>query len=87
VFISASPVAHARMGWVVPKHRQTVVRRNRVKRRLREIGRLEVLPRLSACGVALDVLVRARPEAYAATFSALRDELVSVAEELCSGAR
>lgn len=87
VFISASPVAHARMGWVVPKHRQNVVRRNRVKRRLREIGRIEVLPRLAGCGAELDVLVRARPEAYAAEYRELRDELVSVAEELCSSAQ
>ena len=69
---------------VVPKHKQKIVRRNLVKRRLREIGRREVLPRLDGAARGLDLLVRARPEAYAASFEELRDELVAVAEELCS---
>jgi ribonuclease P protein component len=71
---------------VVPKHRRKIVLRNRLKRRLREIGRREVLPRLAERGVGLDVMVRARPEAYEADFQALRDELIRLAEELCSGA-
>ncbi|NLG63228.1 MAG: ribonuclease P protein component, partial [Candidatus Cloacimonetes bacterium] len=54
----------------------TVVRRNRVKRRLREILRRDVLPRLDEAGLALDVLVRARREAYDARFAELREELV-----------
>lgn len=68
----------------MPKHKQKIVRRNLVKRRLREIGRREVLPRLERAGRGLDLLVRARPEAYAASFEELRDELAAVAEELCS---
>jgi ribonuclease P protein component len=86
-FVSASPVARPRWGVVVPKHKHTIVERNRVKRRLREIGRTEVLPRLTAAGRPLDVLVRARPEAYDASFAELRDDLVRLTEELCSGAR
>jgi RNase P protein component len=46
-----------------------------VKRRLREILRREVLPRLEGAGLALDVLVRARREAYDARFTELREEL------------
>ena len=84
VFVSASPVSRSRLGLVVPKHKQKIVRRNLVKRRLREIGRLELLPRLGAAGLALDLMVRARPEAYGASFEALREELVSLVEELCS---
>ena len=84
VFVSASPVSRSRWGVVVPKHKQKIVRRNLVKRRLREIGRKEMLPRLETAGRGLDLLVRARPEAYQATFEELRDELVAVAEELCS---
>jgi len=85
VFVSASPVSRSRWGVVVPKHRHRIVERNLVKRRLREIGRTEVLPRLDDRGRGLDLLVRARPEAYGAEFAALRDELTALAEELCSG--
>jgi ribonuclease P protein component len=75
VFDSASPVAHPRAGVIVPRYRQTVVARNRVKRRLREVLRREVLPRLEAAGLFIDVLVRARREAYGAPFAELRQEL------------
>lgn len=70
---------------VVPKHGRRIVERNRLKRRLREIGRTEVLPRLRGSGRKLDVLVRARREAYGVTFQTLERELVEVTEELCSG--
>lgn len=85
MFVSVSPVARSRWGVVVPKHKHEIVERNLVKRRLREIGRAEVLPRLDGAGRALDVMVRARPEAYGAPFGALREELVEMAEGLCSG--
>ena len=68
----------------MPKHKHKIVRRNQVKRRLREIGRMEILPRLAGTGLALDLMVRARPEAYDASFEALREELVEVTEGLCS---
>jgi ribonuclease P protein component len=71
----------------VPRHRHTIVERNLVKRRLREVLRLEVLPRLAAAGVLSDVLVRARREAYGATYAVLRDELVGWTESRCSRAR
>lgn len=85
-FVFASPAPVARLGVVVPKHRRTIVLRNRLKRRLRELGRTELLPALGNRGAALDVLLRARPEAYTASFSALRDEVAALAEELCSRA-
>ncbi|MCK5651171.1 MAG: ribonuclease P protein component [Gemmatimonadetes bacterium] len=84
VFFLSSPVSHSRLGLIVPKHRRTAVARNRLKRRLREMGRREVLPRLAAADLPLDVLIRARREAYAATYQKLRIELVRVTEELCS---
>jgi RNase P protein component len=57
-----------------------------VKRRLKEIGRTEILPRLGAAGLTVDVLVRARREAYGATFAELRDELARLAGEVwCDG--
>ena len=86
-FVSPSPAAFPRLGVVVPKHKHTIVERNLVRRRLREIGRTVVLPALRNSGAALDVLVRARPEAYAAPFAQLRDELATLVEELCSRAR
>jgi ribonuclease P protein component len=70
---------------VVPKHRQNVVERNKVKRRLREIGRRDVLPRMREVGLGGDLLIRARREAYGASFQGLRRELIEIAEELCSG--
>ncbi len=85
VFFLSSPASRSRWGIIVPKHRHSIVQRNRVKRRLREIGRTQVLPRLREEGLALDVLVRARREAYAAGFRTLRAELQAVTEDLCSG--
>jgi len=87
VLDSASPAAHARVGVVVPRYRQSAVKRNLVKRRLREVLRLEVLPRLARAGLSLDVMVRARREAYDADYAALRDDLVTWTERRCSRAR
>ncbi|CAN5806750.1 MAG: ribonuclease P protein component [Gemmatimonadetes bacterium] len=86
VFVSPSPAAFPRLGVVVPKHRQKIVRRNLLKRRLREIGRTLVLPALREAAAPLDVLIRARPEAYSASFEALRDGLARMTEEICSRA-
>jgi ribonuclease P protein component len=63
------------------------VARNRVKRRLREIVRRDVLPRLENAGVMIDVLVRARREAYAAPFAELRQELEQWTDRRLSRAR
>lgn len=84
VFVASSPVAYPRLGLVVPKHRKKIVSRNLLKRRLREIGRTEILPRLQAADRGLDVMIRARPEAYGASFAELREELVRLTEALCS---
>jgi ribonuclease P protein component len=86
VFDSASPALHPRVGVVVPKYRQTAVARNLVKRRLREILRLEVLPQLERCGLAIDVLVRARRGAYGASYAEVRRELEAWTERRCSRA-
>ncbi len=86
VFFLSSSVSRSRWGMIVPKHRHSIVERNRVKRRLREIGRTRVLPRLREQGLALDVLVRARREAYEVGFRSLRSELQSITEDLCSNA-
>lgn len=85
VFFAASPVLHARIGVVVPKHRRKIVERNRLRRRLREIGRTEVLPRLRGGAHPVDLLVRARPEAYGAPYEVLRQELVELVEAAWPG--
>jgi ribonuclease P protein component len=65
----ASLLRHPRVGLVVPKHSHSAVERNLVKRRLRELLRLEFLPYLGS----VDVVVRAAPAAYGASFDKLRD--------------
>jgi ribonuclease P protein component len=87
VFDSTSPVAYVRIGLVVPKHRHTVVERNRLKRRLREIVRTVVLPGLAEAGVAAGVLLRARREAYGASFDELLQELTLWVNQRCSRGR
>jgi ribonuclease P protein component len=72
---------------VVPKHGRSSVDRNKLKRRLREVLRLEVMPRLADSNAAVDVLVRARREAYAASYEQLNDELVELVEKKWSHAR
>lgn len=67
---------HPRMGLIVPKFQSTAVARNRLRRRLLEVWRREVMPRQGA----RDLLIRARREAYAATFSQLRDELLGFSD-------
>ena len=60
----------------MPKYGRTAVRRNRVKRRLREALRVELLPRLDTVEPAQDVLVRARREAYGVPYATLARELI-----------
>lgn len=84
--VSPSPSPFPRLGVVVPKHKHSIVERNLVKRRLRELGRTVLLPALRNSGRAWDVLLRARPDTYAAPFAALREDLEALTEELCSRA-
>lgn len=65
---------------MVPRHKHGAVERNRLKRRLREILRTELLPRLDRVEPPVDVLVRARREAYEASYGGLRDELIEWSE-------
>ncbi|MFL5495580.1 MAG: ribonuclease P protein component [Gemmatimonadales bacterium] len=62
---------HPRMGLIVPKFQSSAVARNRLRRRLRELWRLELQPHQPAW----DLVIRARREAYGATYPALRDDL------------
>lgn len=80
VFFAPSPASRSRFGAIVPKHGHRIVDRNLVKRRLREIGRRDVLPRLDATEAWTDVLVRARRSAYAAGYEDLKRELAEALE-------
>ena len=73
-----SAVGHVRVAIVVPKYGHTAVSRNRLKRRLRELTRQTVLGRPTSC----DLLLRARREAYVATFDELRADVTDVASRL-----
>ena len=72
----ASPLGHSRIGLVVPRHQQTAVERNRLKRPLRELVRSRLLPVVRAT----DVVIRARPEAYGATLAALGQDINTIRE-------
>lgn len=84
VFDAASPVPYSRAGLVVPRHGRSIVERNRLKRRLREVLRQWIVPGLDDAGLATDVLVRARREAYRAGWDQLRRELEEWLEWRCS---
>ncbi|HUC39224.1 MAG TPA: ribonuclease P protein component [Gemmatimonadales bacterium] len=69
---------HARLGLIVPRHQSSAVARNRLRRRLREILRRDVLRMLPA----IDLVIRAKRSAYSASFAALRAELTGAVETL-----
>lgn len=70
-----------RVGIIVPKYGHSSVDRNKVKRRLRELVRLEVLPELPT----IDVVLRASPKAYTRSFDALREEVRKWSQQLVTG--
>lgn len=62
----------------MPRYKQTAVLRNQVKRRLREIARIYLLP----TGIHADIVLRIRPEAYTASFESLTREVQSTIGQL-----
>ena len=86
VFFASSPASRSRLGLIVPKHGRRIVDRNLLKRRLREIGRRQVLPWLEARGLRVDVLVRARGAAYGSDTDRLVKEMRDAVEDHCSDA-
>jgi ribonuclease P protein component len=75
---TASLHAFGRVGFVVPRYRQSAVKRNRLKRRLRELVRIELLPDLPT----LDVVLRVVPQAYQRDFATLRREILQLKTRL-----
>ena len=71
VRIAPSPLSYARVGIVVPKYKHTIVERNKLRRRLRELVRTRVLPVVASS----DILIRPLPHAYVAAFAVLAREI------------
>lgn len=65
-------VGHPRIGLLVPRFQATAVARNRLRRRLREVWRREV----RSGQPARDLVIRAKREAYRASFTTLRSEVL-----------
>ena len=63
---------------MVPRFKHSAVDRNRLKRRLRELSRIRLLP----ADLHADVVVRIRPDAYGATFEALAAQIDSILVQL-----
>ena len=76
----ASLLSHVRLAVIVGKHRHTIVERNRLRRRLRELARVRLIPFHSE----LDVVIRSLPTAYDASFSVLTDEIDQIGRQLGS---
>lgn len=74
----ASLLSHVRLAVIVGKHRHTIVERNRLRRRLRELARVRLVPFYSE----LDVVIRTLPTAYDASFSVLTDEIDQIGRQL-----
>jgi ribonuclease P protein component len=68
---------------VVPKHGKTSVERNKLKRRLRELVRTMILAPAGIRGV--DLVIRALPAAYSASFVELEQEIAGIARRLSAG--
>ena len=75
---AASDRGYLRVGIVVPRYGRTAVRRNKVKRRLRELARTILLPEPLSC----DVVIKARSAAYQATFLRLRADIEELLRDL-----
>lgn len=68
----------------MPRHQHTAVDRNRLKRRLREIVRVELLPTLRG-QPAIDVAIRTRHDAYTVPLDTLRADIRTIHSRVTSG--
>ena len=80
---AASPLvrpvgSRTRIGLVVPRYKQSAVARNRLKRRLRELSRIHLLP----ADLAADLILRIRPDAYEASFEGLTSDIMRALDQL-----
>ena len=83
VFLRPNGLGLSRFGWSIRKALGNAVRRNRIRRRLREIVRLhrqEIAP-------GWDIVIHPRSSAATAKFSALADELLKLLPRGASSGR
>jgi len=66
-----SSFSHVRLSVVVSKQGHTVVERNRLRRRLRELARIRIIPVTGA----IDIMIRSLSSAYTLTFQQLAGEI------------
>ena len=67
-----------RVGLIVPRYRRSAVDRNRIKRQVRELARLQMLPTL----LPINVIIRIHPEAYRASYDLLAIDFRHVMKSL-----
>lgn len=70
-----------RIGVVVPRHGHTIVERNRLQRRLRELLRTGWLAEERERGAPRDLVVRAGAGAYGRSFAELQADLCDCLEQ------
>lgn len=75
---TASLFAYPRVGFVVPRYKHSAVARNLLKRRLKEIVRLTMLPSMPPS----DTVLRVHPVAYKRTWTELREEVERLVAQL-----
>lgn len=71
---SDSLLSHARVAVIVGKHGHTIVERNRLRRRLREMVRTRLIPVMGGA----DVVVRPLPSAYELSYAELLAEFEKI---------
>ncbi len=84
VFVAASPSSRTRLALVVPKYGHKIVKRNRLKRHLREAARIHLMPACRDTSAALDIVIRVKPGAYELQYEQVEAEIRELAEKLCS---
>lgn len=78
----SSTLSYPRVGIIVPRFQRTIVERNTLRRRLRELVRRHLLPVIQP----RDVLIRANPRAYGRSFAELEGDMHRVVGQLTRGA-
>jgi ribonuclease P protein component len=68
----------SRAAIIVPKYDHTVVQRNRLRRRLRELVRVKILPYTAS----IDIFIRPLPGAYKLSFAELAEDMDRVMDKL-----
>lgn len=79
--MAKSLLSYCRIAVVVAKYGHTIVERNRLRRRLRELIRTLLIPHLSG----MDLIIRALPSAYDVGFKELSQDVDRIRTQLMIG--